>query len=97
MNAQAHIAHVAADYGLTKDDLIGPSKSHRFATARKELFFRLVIVRGLTLTQAGNITRKDHTTVLYGLRKFAAQMFGTRPKASLEEIRTAALDERKAA
>ena len=83
------MAEVCAAHGLTREQMRGWSKTQKHVNARKDLWFRLVIVEGWSFPEAGRMTRKDHTTVLYGLRRYAAEMLGTPPKARLDEIREA--------
>ena len=84
-----HMAEVCAAHGLTREQMRGWNKTQKHVNARKDLWFRLVIVEGWSFPEAGRMTRKDHTTVLYGLRRYAAEMLGTPPKARLDEIREA--------
>jgi len=97
--AEAHIAAILQAYNINRQDLLGPSKVWTFCKPRRELFARLVceplkfsagepVYRSLPL--AGKIVgRRDHTTVFYGLRKWAAEHLGTPPKARLAQIREA--------
>lgn len=98
--ATAHIAAILQNYPVSKEHLLGPSKAHRHVVARRELFIRLMctpfgfaddgspVYR--SLPQAGKIVgKRDHTTVLYSIRIYAREHFGTRPKASVAEIRSA--------
>lgn len=90
MNAAAHIAYVTQTYRVSKEALLGPSKAAAVSKPRQELYFRLAIVRGLSLPQAARlIGDRDHTTVLYGLRRYAARTLGTPAGASLTIIREA--------
>jgi chromosomal replication initiation ATPase DnaA len=84
-----HMAEVCAAHGLTREQMRGWNKTQKHVNARKDLWFRLVIIEQWSLPEAGRMTRKDHTTVLYGLRRYAAEILGTPPKASLAEIREA--------
>jgi chromosomal replication initiation ATPase DnaA len=98
-NAEAHIAAVLHLYPITRQALLGPTKAHIACLARRDLVARLMCIpykfKGTkpvyrSLPQAGRIIgKRDHTTVLYGLRRYAAEAFGTHPKAGLAEIREA--------
>ena len=62
--------------------------------ARQDAWFELVIVEGVSLPTAGYATAGKwhnfhHTTVLYGVRSYAARTLGTPSKASLNQIRSA--------
>jgi hypothetical protein len=62
--------------------------------ARRDAWYELVIVEGLSLPTASYVTSGKwhnfhHTSVLYGVRSYAAKTVGTPPKASLNQIRAA--------
>lgn len=61
---------IAERHGLTIDDLTGQSTAKRVVPARWEAMTALRN-RGWSLTQIGNYLHRDHTTVLYGLRRHA--------------------------
>jgi len=98
-SAEAHIQCVMQEYHLTRSELIGPVKLKKVMPARRELFIRLLCtpqrwVYGIpqyrSLPQVGKIVgRRDHTTVLYGLRRYAVQNLELRAKPSVAEIREA--------
>lgn len=97
--AEAHIAAILQAYTVKRGDLLGPSKAQNHCRPRRELFALLLcepfgyrdgnpVYR--SLPQAGKIVgRRDHTTVLYGLRRWASEELGTPPKATLETVREA--------
>jgi len=97
--AEAHITAILQAYTVNRGDLLGPSKAQNHCIPRRELFARLLcepfgyrdgnpVYR--SLPQAGKIVgRRDHTTVLYGLRRWASEELGTRSNASCAEIRLA--------
>jgi chromosomal replication initiation ATPase DnaA len=97
--AEAHISAILQAYSLKRADLLGPSKHQDHCVPRRELFARLIcepfkfcggepVYRSLPL--AGKIVgRRDHSTVFYGLRKWAAEHLGTPPKAKVAQIRAA--------
>ena len=85
-----HVHAVCAAHGVSKADLFEQDKTRHKTEARQELMFRAVIRRGLTLPRAARLLKRDHTTVLHGIRRHAAEKFGTEPRASLEAIRQAA-------
>jgi len=94
MTTDEHIAQVSALYGVEKGAMLGPSKARRPMLARRELYVRLLCLpwRGgyRSLTQVARIVgKRDHTTVLYGLRQYGAEVLGLAPKASVAEIREA--------
>jgi hypothetical protein len=63
---------VAEKHGIPVGALVGPGRQKRFANARAEASFRLVVELNLSLPQAGHrLGDRDHTTVLYFVRKHA--------------------------
>jgi hypothetical protein len=78
-----HLAEVCATHGLFREQLNGHCKTQKIADARHDLWFRLVIIEGFSLPKAGRIrgTRYDHTSVLHGVRKIAAQTLDTHPRS----------------
>lgn len=76
-------------HGVTRADLEGRSKSQKFARARHDFWFRLVILHDKSLPQAAFSLGKDHTTVLSGVQRFAHNEYGTSLTASLADIRAA--------
>ena len=53
--------------------------------ARWKAWFWLVIVEGKSLTVAGKLAHRHHTSVLYGLRKHAQRVYGLPMGATLSE------------
>lgn len=83
-----HMQAVCDAHGLTRSDIRGWSKKREMVYPRRELWFRLMILeRSFSYPEAGMLTRKDHTTVLYGLRQYCAGLMGTRPNAPIRELR----------
>lgn len=80
------MAEVCASTGLTREQLRGWQKTRQRARARQQLFFRLVVIEGWSLQQAGQQARKHHTTVLYGYRTLAHRCLGTPIRARRETI-----------
>ena len=97
--AEAHIQAIMQEFNITRSQLLGPLKDHRFMPARQELYVRLLCdpfrwVNGeavyRSLPQVGKIVgKRDHTTVLYGLRRYAVRNLDLRAKPSVAEIRGA--------
>lgn len=68
------IQSVATHYGMTVEDLIGPTQSRPFAYARHEAMFRVRQERKLSLPAIGRIFGgRDHSTVLSGVRAHEAR------------------------
>ena len=55
--------------GLTVAQASGPSKS-RETSYRRMYVYHLLYLRGWSTTQIGAVLNRDHTTVVYGLRRF---------------------------
>lgn len=85
----AHMMAVCEQYGVTRDELRAADKRAHIVDARADLCFRAVIIAGLSTSRTGRLVCKDHTTVLYNVRRKSRELFGTPPKAPLEEIREA--------
>jgi chromosomal replication initiation ATPase DnaA len=75
---------VAEDHGIKVKDLRGHARSKRFCRARRDAYAALRYL-GLSLPEIGRALRKDHTTVLAGLRKREAALVGARLKAEAFE------------
>jgi chromosomal replication initiation ATPase DnaA len=99
-----HTAIVCQTHKLKFEDLRGWCKKRPIVAARRELWHRLLVVQwaeqvlaGIepkvaSLPGAGGYLRKDPTTVLYAVRRFSAEHYGTGPKAKLADIRSAYLN-----
>lgn len=97
--AEAHIQAVMQEYNIKRADLLGPLKDRRLMAARWELYVRLIcdpfrwenghpVYR--SLPQVGKIVgKRDHTTILYGLRRYAANNLNLPAKPSVVKIREA--------
>lgn len=79
-------------HGVTRKDLEGRCKGQKFVRARHDFWFRMVILHGKSLPQAAIPIRKDHTTALKGIQRFAHVEHGTDLDASLDEIRAAVVE-----
>lgn len=95
-----HIALTAKFHGVQFQDVTGESKAQRFVRPRKAVWLDLIcepigckadgtpIYRSLPQI-ARHFGDRDHTTVLYGVRSIASELYGTPVKARLDEIREA--------
>lgn len=70
------IGQVAAEHGLTYDDMIGHNRTRRVSHARQELYWRMKReFPRLSLPQiAKHIGNRDHTTILHGIAAHEARM-----------------------
>jgi len=81
----------ACEYAdVSVSDVACQDKRPVIVRLRWAFWFHLTAIAGWSLPMAGLRTGHDHTTVLYGIRKHAAEHFGTDPQAGLETIRSAA-------
>jgi hypothetical protein len=60
---------VANAYGFRADDLASPSRTHTLAFARQMAMYLAYEVTGRSSLVIGHILGRDHTTVLFGVRK----------------------------
>jgi|LakMenEpi03Aug12_release.lakeMendotaPanAssembly.Ray.scaffolds.fasta_scaffold752507_2 chromosomal replication initiation ATPase DnaA len=80
---------VSGSHRLTFRDLCTPKKTQDLVQARQHMAFYLVIIEDYRLDSAGALLNQHHTTVLYSVRKYAAEKYGTAMDAKLREIRVA--------
>jgi chromosomal replication initiation ATPase DnaA len=62
------INQVAAEYGLTRADIVGPSRKRPICLARWEAMRRMRAKR-LSTSSIGRLLNRDHATVVHGLRR----------------------------
>ena len=60
---------VADHYGLTRQDLVGKSRSRPLTNARHVAMYLTRECTGLSLIKIGELFDRDHTTVMHGIRK----------------------------
>lgn len=66
---------VATAHGLTREHMRCESRARRFAVARQEAYYLARELTSHSLPSIGNqFGRRDHTTILYGIRKIAARV-----------------------
>lgn len=71
MKARRILAEVAQGHGLSVFDLTGKTQFAHIARARHEAMFRIYRETRLSSVQVGALLNRDHSTVLYGIRKHA--------------------------
>lgn len=69
----AIVRAVAHRHGLTFADLVGRSQSRKVVIARWEAMHQIHVELKYSTSLIGRVVRRDHTTVIYGLRCFAGQ------------------------
>lgn len=60
----------AKDHGVTVEDLIGWGRTTRLVNARRAAIWALHQRNTMSLKQIGRLLKKDHTTILYAIRKY---------------------------
>lgn len=68
---------VALKHNVRLEDMLGPTRSKSLVRARHEAFFRCryeITRNGIPVSypEIGRLFHRDHTTVLYGIRTYAA-------------------------
>lgn len=73
--AKTIVRQVAAEHGLTLEELTGPSSVKPISRARHEAMWRLRQETKLSAMQiARALGRTDHTTALWGIRRHAKRI-----------------------
>jgi chromosomal replication initiation ATPase DnaA len=65
---------VCLEFGITKDELLGPSRKAQNVEARHTGMYLAKAIPGATFPKIGRAFRRDHTTVIYAVRKIAARL-----------------------
>ena len=89
--AEQAIADTAARYGISKDRVLVPCKKHEDIPRRHAVWLDLLCEYGWSSWKLGLKMKRNHSTILYGVRKAARARYGTPPKARLSDIREAYL------
>lgn len=63
------IAAFAHDRQISYEEIIGPSRTRDIAWARQDCMRYLKDVLDLSLPRIGGLLKRDHTTVLHGIRR----------------------------
>lgn len=66
------VGEVCEKYGVALDDLTGKSRVGHLIPPRQECFYRLFTETTMSNPAIGRRFNRDHTTVLHGVRKYAA-------------------------
>ena len=62
---------VARHYGLTRAEIQGASRRNEYALPRHVAMYMCVRLGGLSATMTGRVLDRDHTTVLYAVKRIA--------------------------
>lgn len=71
--SQRIIVECAIENGVSVADLKSTKRTRDVAWPRQDCFLRLREHTNLSLTQIGRMFSRDHTTVLYGIRRATAR------------------------
>ena len=85
-HANRILNETAAKYGATPNDIIKPSKRVALANMKREFWARLMYEVDLSVTWAARFAKKDHTTLIHGMRRMGQEYYGLPYVSSLEEI-----------
>ena len=72
--AQVIIQEICEKHGLTKTELLGPRRAIPIVKARHEAMYRMSKETPMSLPAIGMRMGRDHTTVIYGVRKHAERL-----------------------
>ena len=63
------LAEIAAQTGVSPDEIIGPSRGHVISKARREFFLYAQEKTGATLAVLGKMTGRTHVAVLLAIEE----------------------------
>ena len=69
---RAILARIAKHHGVTVDDLLGDRRTRRVAEPWMLAYAVVEVATGMTLSEIGREFGRDHSTILYGIRKARA-------------------------
>jgi chromosomal replication initiator protein len=82
-DVQAIVKRVAAVFGVTERELLGPSRLRRVLVPRQVAMYLARELCGLSLPRLGAAFARDHTTVLHACRKVEAGLVDDERLASM--------------
>lgn len=74
MKIMAEIEAIAVREGISTVEIMGENRQRIFSWPRQEAYYVLRHKWKLSLPAIGKIMKRDHATVLYGVRKHAARV-----------------------
>lgn len=63
------IDRVARKHGVSKSEILGRERTARISAVRHEAYAAVRDSTGMSYPAIGRIFRRDHTTILHGIRK----------------------------
>ena len=85
-HTQVVLEQVAAKFRTTPKEMLRPCKSQKNIAMKRELWARLLWEVGLSSVWAARVAKRDHTTLIYGMRRMGEEYYGLPFRSSLEEI-----------
>lgn len=85
-HAHRVISEEAAKYGLAAKQMLELPKIRNLNDRKWHLWARLIWEVGLSVTWAGRFAKRDHTTLIHGMRRMGQEYYGLPYRSSLEEI-----------
>jgi|GEM_PF-3544936 len=89
MTLSPKLAEACRVADISLEDLRSTSKLKRLTDKRAVAYHYLCVVRGMSWPSAARLVRRDHSTLIYGAQKHSHEAYGTRPKATTQEMRDA--------
>ena len=89
--ADQAIAETAARYGLSTDRVLVPCKKQRDVPSRHAVWLDLFCEQGWSTVTMGRRLRRNHATIIYGVRRAAHVRWGLPVTLSMADIRNAYL------
>lgn len=81
------LRNVCERESLSVDTVIVPCKRQKRVAARYGVWLTLWTETDWKLLDLARTVKRHHATVIYGIRKAAAELYNTPPKATLAQIR----------
>ena len=79
LNMEAIIGHVCRGFGLTREQLVSPSRKQEYVTARNTAFYLARKHTDLSLAAIGQTFNRKHSTVIKGITTLEREMSGESP------------------
>ena len=79
LHMEAIIGHVCRGFGLTREQLVSPSRKQEYVTARNTAFYLARKHTDLSLAAIGQTFNRKHSTVIKGITTLEREMSGESP------------------
>lgn len=84
--AQRVLEQTAVRYGMTTQEVQSLGKDIKYNEVKWYYWASLLFDVGLTVTWAGRVAKRDHTTLIHSLRRMGEELYGLPYKSTLAEI-----------